>query len=425
MRALVPARAEGGSMAISHGPDHAWSQPRGGSPLGETHAPAKRDAAPPFAVTRLGAIMRRAPGDPHEAWGVLNPGCVRGRDGELYLFPQVVAEGNYSRIGRARVRFDGQGNPMDVERLGTALEPTERYERAARWRGGVEDARVTYVPALDRYVMVYTACGLLGDRIAVAMSSDLRTWERVGLAHFAPERGIDWNAHADGDGTIFPEPVAAPDGRPAVALIHRPRFLVHHADGTVKRVLPEGVRDPRGSLWISYIDLEAARHDNSALRRFGQHQPLAAPEATWERVRLGALAPPLLTHLGWLLVYTGVGGEAHRVTARDPAQKRLVASAGVMVLDRVDPRRMLYRSPEPILEPLTREEREGGPGAFRNLVVPAGLDPRSPPAPGARVDLYYGMAESAGVGWLTLPTALPDALRGAAARDGAGSQAAL
>jgi predicted GH43/DUF377 family glycosyl hydrolase len=113
------------------------------------------------------------------------------------------------------------------------------------------------------------------------------------------------------------------------------------------------------------------------------------------------------------------------VTARDPAQKRLVASAGVMVLDRVDPRRMLYRSPEPILEPLTREEREGGPGAFRNLVVPAGLDPRSPPAPGARVDLYYGMAESAGVGWLTLPTALPDALRGAAARDGAGSQAAL
>jgi predicted GH43/DUF377 family glycosyl hydrolase len=358
-------------------------------------------------VTRLGAILRRTPGDPREAWGILNPGCVRGRDGELYLFPQVVAEGNYSRIARARVRFDGQGNPMDAERLGTVLEPIERYERSARWRGGVEDARVIFVADLDRYVMTYTACGLLGDRLALAVSNDLRSWERLGLAHFATEGGIDWNAHADGDGALFPGPVTAPDGRPAVALIHRPRFLVHHVDGTVSRALPEGASDPRGSLWISYLDLEAARRAPAALRRFGQHQMLAAPERPWERVRLGAVTAPLLTHLGWLLMYSGVGGEAHRVTARDPAQKRLIASAGVMVLDRADPRRILYRSPRPVLEPQTREEREGGPGSFRNLVIPAGLDARTPPAAGTRVDLYYGMVETAGAGWLTLPGALP------------------
>ena len=54
-----------------------------------------------------------------------NPACARGPDGELYLFPRLVAEGNYSRVGLARVRFDG-GVPAGVERLGIALEPEER-----------------------------------------------------------------------------------------------------------------------------------------------------------------------------------------------------------------------------------------------------------------------------------------------------------
>jgi hypothetical protein len=67
---------------------------------------AERDAQP-FAVTRLGVIMEPNRADFREAEGVLNPGVTRGLDGELYLFPSLVARGNYSRIGIARVRFDG------------------------------------------------------------------------------------------------------------------------------------------------------------------------------------------------------------------------------------------------------------------------------------------------------------------------------
>ena len=55
--------------------------------------------APPFALQRLGVVMEPRPGDPAEAWGVLNPAAARGPDGALYLFPRLVAEGNYSRIG--------------------------------------------------------------------------------------------------------------------------------------------------------------------------------------------------------------------------------------------------------------------------------------------------------------------------------------
>jgi len=71
-----------------------------------------------FQLHRLGQIMEAQPGNPQEVEGVTNPAAVRGPDGQLYLFPRLVAKGNYSRIGIARVRFDGDGNPSGVERLG-------------------------------------------------------------------------------------------------------------------------------------------------------------------------------------------------------------------------------------------------------------------------------------------------------------------
>src|SRR5438067_6418706 len=98
----------------------------------------------PFQLRRIGTIMEPDPADPREAWGVLNPASAR-KDGDLYLFPRIVAEGNYSRIGIARVNFNAAGDPVGVVRLGFALEPEEEYERSERATGGVEDARVTYV----------------------------------------------------------------------------------------------------------------------------------------------------------------------------------------------------------------------------------------------------------------------------------------
>ncbi len=55
-----------------------------------------------FATTRLGVIMSPKDGEPHEAWGVLNPAGIRSPDGTMHLFPRLIAEGNYSRIGHAR-----------------------------------------------------------------------------------------------------------------------------------------------------------------------------------------------------------------------------------------------------------------------------------------------------------------------------------
>ena len=59
-----------------------------------------------FQLKRLGVVMKPEPGNLQEIEGVLNPAVVRGPDGKLYLFPRLVAQGNYSRIGIARVLFN-------------------------------------------------------------------------------------------------------------------------------------------------------------------------------------------------------------------------------------------------------------------------------------------------------------------------------
>ena len=108
-------------------------------------------------LRRLGMLMEPELGNPLEAEGVLNPAAVRGPDGDLYLFPRMLAKGNYSRIGIARVLFNEAGDPVGVERLGVALEPEADYELRSDGSGGCEDPRITFVGPLQRYLMTYTA----------------------------------------------------------------------------------------------------------------------------------------------------------------------------------------------------------------------------------------------------------------------------
>src|SRR5207253_3837209 len=101
----------------------------------------------PWRMRRLGIVMEPDPADPREAGGVLNPAVARGPDGQLYLLPRLVAAGNYSRLGLARVLFNRQGRPVGVERLGVVLEPDAPYELNPATGGGVEDARITHIAA--------------------------------------------------------------------------------------------------------------------------------------------------------------------------------------------------------------------------------------------------------------------------------------
>jgi predicted GH43/DUF377 family glycosyl hydrolase len=352
----------------------------------------------PFELQRLGIIMQEDPDDPREAWGVLNPAVARGRDGELYMFARVVAANNYSRIGIARVLFDSAGDPAGVERLGYALEPTEPYEQNPR-TAGCEDARITFIPVLDRYVMTYTAYGARGPRVALAVSEDLRHWERLGPAKFAfePHWRVDFDIFDNKDAFFFPEPVRDPQGRPALALMHRPDYKVGRVADRPWYTIPAGLSETRPGCWISYVALDEARADLQALARPAQHTPLAFSEYPWEELKIGGGTPPIATAHGWLTIHHGVSGE---ILDGVDIQPNVFYCAGAMVLDTDDPRKLIYRSPQPILTPRTTEEQVG---LVRNVVFPTGLDQRDE----RRVDVYYGMADSRiGVAKLELPASL-------------------
>lgn len=338
-----------------------------------------------FAVQRLGVVMEPNPYDTQEAMGVLNPAASRCPDGELYLFPRIVADGNYSRIGRARVLFDDDHNPVGVERLGFVLEPQEAYEQNPAGAGGCEDPRVTYIAALRRYVMAYVALGATGPRVAVAVSDDSVAWRRLGLLHFSRAR-VDFGRYGNKDASFFPEPVLDPNGNPALAIIHRPTYRQHFPDGSEQVVLPQHIQDPRESVWISYVSLERVMQDESRLTHVHDNHLLLAPQAAWEQIKLGGGPPPVRIRQGWLLVYHGI---RPLTLPSGEVAGRGEYCAGVAVLDAERPWHVLYRSPTPLLAPEGPDELTG---IVDHVVFPTGLDARFGLEAG-RIDMYYGMAD--------------------------------
>jgi beta-1,2-mannobiose phosphorylase / 1,2-beta-oligomannan phosphorylase len=338
-----------------------------------------------FEVRRLGVVMEPEAGNAMEAEGVLNPGAVRARDGQLYLFPRLVARGNYSRIGIARVVFDAAGDPRGVERLGIALEPEADYELRANG-GGCEDPRVTFVEPLHHYVMTYTALSRHGPRIAIAISEDLFHWRRLGLATFRPYRGIAFDGIDNKDASVFPVPIPDPSGLPAMGLIHRPLFPETRPEETAGHLPSRPVNLRRESIWISYCRLDG-KNDPNHLSEFTSHRRLASPVEPWEHLKIGAGTPPIRTRHGWLVVYHGV----HKITEPGADNGKLRYSAGVMVLSEKQPHLLRYRAAEAVLAPAPAD---GHRGTVDNVVFPTAIDRRDDLGMPDRLDIYYGMADS-------------------------------
>jgi beta-1,2-mannobiose phosphorylase / 1,2-beta-oligomannan phosphorylase len=354
-----------------------------------------------FKLQRLGMVMEPEPGNPQEIEGVLNPAAARGPDGELYLFPRLVARGNYSRIGIARVRFNEAGDPAGVERLGIALEPEADYERRPDGSGGCEDPRITFVEPLRRYMMTYTAFSPQGPRIALAASEDLFHWQRLRLTTFAPYQGIEFNDVDDKDASLFPVAIPNPSGQPELAILHRPLFPGTRPEETACRPDPRELDLDRESIWISYCPMTLEPDGPNCLCRFTSHHRLATPVAPWERLKIGGGTPPVLTRHGWLILYHGVGEMAEASNDVHP----LCYSAGVMILSKERPQVIRYRSAEPVLTPALPQERQG---TVANVVFPTGIDRRDDLGPPDRFDVYYGMADKRiGVARLDLPDFLP------------------
>ena len=329
------------------------------------------------AITRLGVVLS-PDGSPYEKEGVLNPASAVARDGSLLLYPRAVAEGNVSRVGIARgVRA---GDDLRFERLGFALQPEAPYElRTAQGGMGCEDPRATFIRALDRYVMAYTAFGPAGPRIAVALSEDGHTWQRLGLMRFAA--GL--HQGDDKDGVFFPEPVISPAGVPSIALYHRPMLRLSTMDG--RGAIPTLLDLPpteRESTRIAYVPLAPVQRDIGNLLEAHESALVLAPDAPWCRVKTGAGTPPVRIAEGWFSIF-------HGVDARDVGGGAFAMqySAGFVVHDPERPHIVRYRSQNPVMVPEGADETHG---IVNNVVFPTAIVERGE----RRYEFFYGMADA-------------------------------
>ena len=121
-----------------------------------------------------------------------------------------------------------------------------------------------------------------------------------------------------------------------------------------------------------------------------RHRILAGstPGMLWDGQKIGGGAQPIKTRYGWLLITHGV----------DYARYYRL---GVMVLDLQDPSKLIYRSPNPILEPAQLcELGEEGQCWVSNVVFSCGAVPRDPKRNEKILDaddeliVYYGAADS-------------------------------
>jgi predicted GH43/DUF377 family glycosyl hydrolase len=324
--------------------------------------------------TRLGVVLG-SDGSPEEIEGVLNPGIARDRDGDLLMYPRIVAEGNVSRIGLAK-GHERDGN-VTFERLARVLEPETPYEQRVGGHG-CEDARVTFVPRLDSYVMAYTAFGEAGPRIALAVSKDGYSWRRLGLVEFFDTA---LNDRDNKDAAFFPEPVLSPAGVLSYALYHRPML-----PGSVNGQTPISVilaLDPndRETTHLAYVPVSEVEHDISALCRAHESIAVLGVDRRWGWLKNGAGTPPVRALGGWLSFFHGVDA-----IQRD-GRAALLYRAGIVVHDLERPHDILYRSPEPVLGPVTPDERFG---IVDDVVFPTGLDVRDD----GTYDVYYGAADA-------------------------------
>ena len=268
---------------------------------------------------------------PYPAHTVFNPGATRLADGRTLLLCRVEDRRGHSHLCAAWSDNGVDGWQIDPE---PTLWPDPEGHPEEVW--GIEDPRITFLAELGKYAVTYTAFSRGGPGVALALTTDFRTFERYGMV-MQPD---------DKDAALLPRRI---NGQ--FALLHRP------------------LTDPSADIWMSF---------SPDLRNWGGHRLVlpARRGSWWDANRIG-LAPPLIeTSRGWLMLYHGVKRTAAGCLYR----------LGAALFDLATAQQCLIRGDSWIFGPETAYEREGDVGY---VTFPCGytLD-------GDGINLYYGAADT-------------------------------
>jgi predicted GH43/DUF377 family glycosyl hydrolase len=285
-------------------------------------------------------ILKAKAEHPWESKYVFNPGAIMLK-GKIYILYRACGEDEVSRIGLA-ISSDGLNIEERLER--PIFEPEGEWETR-----GCEDPRLILIG--ERIYILYTAYNRITAQIALAS---------IGVEDFLNRRWNKWRRHGlafpgldDKDATLFPQ---AFNGR----------YVMYH------RIEP--------SIWISYserLDCPWSRED---------HRILMGPGAgmAWDGFKIGGGSQPIRTKYGWLLIYHAV-------------DRSFIYRLGVLLVALDDPGQLLYRSPNPVLEPEESYEL-GEEGRYvPNVVFSCGAVPQVDKETlddDDEVLVYYGAADT-------------------------------
>jgi predicted GH43/DUF377 family glycosyl hydrolase len=308
--------------------------------MASTSRPKRR--APDLAQEPPAGLFRRHPANPilsaadwpYRVHSVFNPGVTRLADGTTLLLCRVEDHRGHSHLCAAR-SADGVGDWRIDPEPTLAPEPGGYPEEL--W--GVEDPRITYVPELECYAVVFTAYSRGGPGVSLATTTDFRHFDRLGVI-MSPE---------DKDAALLPRRFG---GR--WAMIHRP------------------VTGLGAHMWISY---------SPDLQHWGHHRLIleARRGGWWDANKIGLSPPPIETPEGWLVLYHGV---------RETASGSLYR-LGLALMNLEAPEQCILRSDTWVFGPEAPYERFGDVG---NVVFPCGYTVGED---GDTLQMYYGCADTA------------------------------
>ncbi len=238
-------------------------------------------------------------------------------------YRDYLAQISHLRVARSR---DGIDFTVDDR---PALAPELAIEEY-----GMEDPRATLIDGV--WYITYVSVSRWGITTSLASTTDFRSFDRRGVI-FLPDHK---------DVVLFPERV----GGKFVALTRPMPY-------SFSRIL---------GIWIAFSD---------DLLAWGGHEALCLPRPErWDELRTGASSVPFRVPEGWLELYHGVDHDVHY-------------AMGALLLDAADPRRVLARSPRPILAP---EEAYEVRGLFNDTIFSCGHVDLGD----GRIRMYYGAADS-------------------------------
>ena len=259
------------------------------------------------------------------------PAGHRHREKTVMLYRAQDASGT-SRLGYA----ESTDGIHFIRRPEPVFSPETDYEKD----GGVEDARLQKFG--DTYYLTYTAYNKKDAQLCLATSTDLIHWERKGI--ILPAYRGNWNKGWTKSGAIVPEKI-------------------------------------NGKYWMYWLGTSADKTDQMGLSTStdlihwieATDTPVLARRAGMFDSRVVEPGPPpILTKQGILLIYNG-------------ADDDLVYRTGVVIFDRNDPRKILYRSDTPIFAPEKEWEKVG---QVPNVVFVEGMVEMN-----SRYFFYYGAAD--------------------------------